>query len=166
MTIMIRYKSEVIKVSKSEKAIVTALCMIYDGDKILLQNKVSGWVGLTFPGGHIEKEESFLLGIKREIYEETGLTIYNPKLCGIKQFQTENDERYIVIFFKTNEFSGDLISSDEGEMLWLERSELNENNVANGFLDTLKAFDDDNITEIMYERHKKDDAFEWILKFN
>ncbi len=142
---------------KSEKAIITALCMIYKDNKILLQNKVAGWVGLTFPGGHIEKEESFVLGIKREVYEETGLTIHNPKLCGIKQFQTEDDERYIVIYFKTNEF--------EGEMIWLERNELNENNVANGFLDTLKAFDDDNITEMMYERHKKDNGFEWILKF-
>ena len=41
---------------KSEKEIITALCMIYKDNKILLQNKVSGWVGLTFPGGHIEKE--------------------------------------------------------------------------------------------------------------
>ncbi len=150
--------------SKTEKAIVTALCMIYKDDKILLQDKVSGWVGLTFPGGHIEKEESFVLGIKREIFEETGLTIHNPKLCGIKQFQTEDDERYIVIYFKTNEFEGELISSDEGEMVWMERSELNEKNVANGFLDTLKAFDDDTITEMMYERRKKNDGFEWTLK--
>ena len=151
--------------SKAEKAIITALCMIYKDDRILLQNKVSGWVGLTFPGGHIEKEESFVLGIKREIFEETGLLINNPKLCGLKQFQTEDDERYIVIFFKTNEFKGELKSSDEGEMVWMKRSELNENNVAKGFLDTLKVFDDDNITELMYERHKTDDEFEWILKF-
>ena len=58
-----------------------------------------------------------------------------------------------------------MISSSEGEMIWLERSELNERKVANGFLDTLKAFDDDNITEMIYERHKKDNSFEWILKF-
>jgi 8-oxo-dGTP diphosphatase len=34
---------------------------------------------VTFPGRHIEKEESFVQGIKREILEETGLTIYNVK---------------------------------------------------------------------------------------
>ena len=150
---------------KSEKAIITALCMIHKDNKILMQDKVKGWCGLTFPGGHIEKEESFVLGLKREIFEETGLTIHNPKLCGIKQFQTENDERYIVIYFKTNEFEGELTSSDEGKMIWLERNDLNENNTAKGFLDTLKAFDDDNINEMMYERHKRDDAFEWILKY-
>ncbi len=139
--------------------------MVYKDNKILMQDKVKGWCGLTFPGGHIEKEESFVLGIKREILEETGLTIYNPKLCGIKQFQTENDERYIVIYFKTNEFEGELTSSDEGKMIWLERNQLNENNTAKGFLDTLKTFDDDSINEMMYERHKKDDGFEWILKY-
>ena len=151
--------------SRSEKTIVTGLCMVYNGNKMLMQNKVSGWIGLTFPGGHIEKEESFVAGIKREVWEETGLTIYNPKLCGIKQWQTEEDERCIVVFFKTNEFDGDLVSSTEGEMVWIERDELNESNVADGFFDTLKAFDDDSITEMMYERHKKDDSFEWILKF-
>lgn len=151
--------------SKSEKVIVTALCMIYKEDKILLQNKVSGWVGLTFPGGHIEKEESFVLGIKREIFEETGLTIYNPKLCGIKQFQTDDDERYIVVLFKTNEFTGDLISSDEGEMIWLSRNELKDKNMAEGFFDTLKVFDDDTITEMIYELHKKDNSIQRILKY-
>ncbi|MCX8129591.1 MAG: NUDIX domain-containing protein [Clostridia bacterium] len=68
--------------TRSEKAIVTALCMVYDDNKILLQNRVKeDWCGITFPGGHIEKEESFVRGIKREIYEETGLTIYNPQRC-------------------------------------------------------------------------------------
>lgn len=151
--------------SKSEKAILTALCMVYKDNKILIQNNIKGWRGLTFPGGHIEKEESFVQGIKREIFEETGLTIHNPMLCGIKQFQTAEDQRYIVILFKTNEFEGELKSSEEGEMLWMERSELNENNTARGFLDTLKAFDDDSISELVYERHKKDDSFEWVLRF-
>jgi len=121
-----------IQMSMSEKAIITALCMIYKDDKILLQNKVSGWVDLTFPGGHIEKDESFVL---------------------------------VVLLFKTNEFSGDLISSEEGEMVWVSRSELDKYNVAKGFFDTLKIFDDDTITEMIYERNEKDDGLEWILKY-
>ena len=151
--------------AKSERIILTALCMIYDGDKILLQNKVSGWEGLTFPGGHIEKEESIVQGIKREVLEETGLTIASPKLCGIKQFQTDDDERYLVIFFKTNKFTGRLTSSKEGEMVWLKRGNLNEKNVAPGFLDTIKVFDSDDITELVYERRMLDDGLDWVLKF-
>lgn len=62
--------------SRCEKAIITTLCMIYDGDKILLQDRVKkDWSGLTFPGGHVEKGESFVQSVIREVYEETGLII-------------------------------------------------------------------------------------------
>lgn len=89
-----------------EKAIVTVLCMVYDGNKILLQDRAKkDWGGLTFPGGHVEKEESFVRAVIREIYEETGLTIREPELCGVKQIQTDEDERYIVLLYKTDKFS-------------------------------------------------------------
>ncbi len=71
--------------------------------------------GFTLPGGHIEKEESVIDAVIREMKEETGLTIQNPKLCGIKQFPIENG-RYIVFIFHTDEFSGEVVSSEEGEM--------------------------------------------------
>lgn len=100
--------------SKCEKAIVTVLCMVYEGNKILLQDRVKqDWRGLTFPGGHVEKEESFVQAVTREMYEETGLTIREPKLCGVKQFQTDEDERYIVLLFKTDKFDETLVSSNE-----------------------------------------------------
>ena len=150
---------------KSEKAIITALCMVYQENRVLLQDRVKeDWRGLTFPGGHIEKEESFIAGIKREIFEETGLTIYNPHICGIKQFQTEDDERYIVLLFKTNEFEGELASSDEGEMIWVEREKLIEYNTASGFFDVLKVFDEDNINEMIYERRGTSGNYDWVLK--
>ncbi|MDO4273576.1 MAG: NUDIX domain-containing protein [Eubacteriales bacterium] len=151
--------------SRSENAIVTALCMIYKDNLLLLQDRVKeDWQGITFPGGHIEKEESFVQGIKREMLEETGLVIHNPKICGVKQFQTENDERYIVLLFKTNEFEGEVVSSDEGEMLWIEREKLSEYNIVDDFMDLLRVFDDENINEIMYERHRCNGDWDWIMK--
>ena len=120
--------------SRAEKSIITALCMIYDEGKILLQDRMDDdWKGLTFPGGHIEKGESFVDGITREILEETGLVVTNLHICGVKQFQTDNDERYIVMLFKTCNFSGKLTSSDEGEMHWIERDDLHNYDVAGGF---------------------------------
>ena len=151
--------------SRSENTIVTALCMIYKDNLLLLQDRVKeDWQGITFPGGHIEKEESFVQGIKREMLEETGLVIHNPKICGVKQFQTENDERYIVLLFKTNEFEGEVVSSDEGEMLWIEREKLSEYNIVDDFMDLLRVFDDENINEIMYERHRCNGDWDWIMK--
>ena len=149
--------------SKHEKAIVTVLCMVYDGNKILLQDRVKkDWHGLTFPGGHVEKEESFVHAIVREMYEETGLTIREPKLCGVKQFQTDEDERYIVLLFKTDKFEGTLISSDEGEMMWIDRDSLNDYRLVNDFMDLLKVFDSDCYTEFMYERNKSGD--DWLVR--
>ena len=90
--------------SWSEQAIFTNMCMIYDGDYILVQDRRdSDWPGITFPGGHVEYGESFVESVKREVLEETGLIIENPVLCGVKQFQTKQDERYVVLFFKTNQ---------------------------------------------------------------
>jgi len=59
--------------TRNEKAIVTALCMVYDENKLLLQNRVKeDWRGITFPGGHIEKEESFVQGTKRKYSKKRG----------------------------------------------------------------------------------------------
>ena len=149
--------------SKCEKAIVTVLCMVYNGNKILLQDRVKkDWRGLTFPGGHVEKEESFIQAVIREIYEETGLTIREPKLCGVKQFQTDEDERYIVLLFKTDKFEGTLISSDEGEMRWIDRDSLNDYKLVNDSMDLLKVFDSDCYSEFMYERSNSGD--DWLVK--
>lgn len=96
---------------------LTVMCMVYDGDRILVQNRVKpDWPGLTFPGGHVEAGESMTEAVIREVREETGLTITHPILCGVKDWSNEDDSRYMVLFFKTNEYSGTLTSSAEGEM--------------------------------------------------
>lgn len=150
---------------KYEKAILTVLCMVYDGNKILLQDRVKkDWRGLTFPGGHAEKEESFVHAVIREIYEETGLTIREPKLCGVKQFQTDEDERYIVLLFKTDKYEGTLISSNEGEMRWIDRNSLNGYILVKDFMELLKVFDSEYYSEFMYERSKTDD--DWLIRLH
>ena len=55
------------------------MCMIQNGDKVLVQDRVSpDWPGITFPGGHVERGESFVDAVIREVREETGLTISKP----------------------------------------------------------------------------------------
>lgn len=134
---------------RTEPCVLTNMCMVYDGDKVLVQNRVkSGWPGVTFPGGHVEPTESFVDSVIREVKEETGLTIQNVKLCGIKQFsEQEGAYRYIVLFFKTNDYSGSLASSEEGEVFWVQRSELCNYTLAEGFEGMLEVFENDDLSE-------------------
>ena len=138
--------------SRAEKVILTNMCMVYD-DKgnILVQERVNkDWPGITFPGGHVEPGESFVRSVIREVREETGLTVENPRLCGVKQFGTRDGERYVVLFFKTDRFSGELCSSDEGEVFWIPRSELQNHKLASDFLDMVKVFEDDDCSEFYW----------------
>ncbi|GAB3068121.1 8-oxo-dGTP diphosphatase [Salinicoccus sesuvii] len=138
--------------SRAEMVILTNMCMIEnDKGQILIQDRMKqNWPGVTFPGGHIEKNESFHDAVVREVFEETGLTIRNPKLCGVKQFQTANEERYIVFFYKAKEYEGELTSSAEGEVFWIEPDALKNYTLANDFEEMYKVFSDEAISEFYY----------------
>ncbi len=114
---------------RAEKVILTNLCMIQDGTKVLVQDKVGkGADGIIFPGGHVEAHEPIVDAVIREMKEETGLTIRDPRLCGVKEWINEDGSRYIVFLFKTDRFSGKLASSDEGRVLWMDKEDVLESN--------------------------------------
>ena len=148
--------------SRAEQVILTNLCMVYDdaGNILVQDRKDPGWPGICFPGGHIEPGESFVESVIREVWEETGLTIENPILCGTKQFPTRNGERYVVFFYKANRYHGELKSSDEGEVFWIPREDLNKYQMVEDFLDMVKVFEDDDLSEFYY--YKEDGN--WKLK--
>lgn len=141
--------------SKTEIVELTVLCLIQDGEKILLQNRVKkDWKGYTLPGGHVEAGESFVDAVKREMKEETGLNIQNPKLVGIKQFPFKNEEgvdcRYIVLLFKAEEFKGEVVSSSEGEMTWVRYDQLSSMDAVDDLEDLLDVFNNPDLTEFQY----------------
>ena len=136
--------------AKTENVELTVLCLIQDGDKILLQNRVKkDWKGYTLPGGHVEPGESFVDAVRREMKEETGLDIINPRLAGIKQFPIENG-RYIVLLFKTEQFAGEVISSKEGQMDWIDYRHLSEIDAVDDLDELLRVINDPKLTEFQY----------------
>ena len=149
---------------RSEKTVFTNMCMIYDDDgNVLVQDRRdSDWGGITFPGGHVEKGESFTDAVIREVYEETGLTIETPQICGIKQWPEDDGSRYIVLFYKTSHFAGELKSSEEGEVYWTKLSRLKELPLARGMELMLRVFLEDEVSE--YYIYEEDGEWKHVLK--
>lgn len=144
---------------RSEKVIITNMCMIYNGGRVLVENRTNpDWPGITFPGGHVEKGESFTDAVIREVYEETGLKISFPRLCGIKDWTEDDGSRYMVLFYKTDKFSGELVSSDEGEVFWTELSELKSLDLAEGMDKQLEVFLNDDLSEDFFYKENEN----WI----
>ncbi len=134
----------------TERVILTNLCMIRSGSKILVEDKVGKWAGGIFlPGGHVEDKEPVVDSVIREMKEETGLTVLDPRLVGVKQFPIENG-RYVVLLFKATRWSGNLISSEEGQMEWLKYSDLSTVKTVDDFDNLLKVMNTPELTEFQY----------------
>ena len=110
---------------RTERVTLTNLCMIVNGTKILVQDKVGKDAGgIILPGGHVEEHEPVVDSVIREVKEETGLDIEKPRLCGIKEWINEDGSRYIVFLFRADQFSGELVSSAEGRVFWMEKEDV------------------------------------------
>ena len=137
--------------ARTENVTITNMCMVFNGSKVLVQDKKDeDYSGITFPGGHVEKGESFTDAVIREVFEETGLKISSPKICGIKDWMRKDGTRYMVLFYKTDKFEGTVTSSDEGEVYWIELEEMKQKKLAYGMDKMLKVFLDENISEYFF----------------
>jgi 8-oxo-dGTP diphosphatase len=135
---------------RTENVELTVLCLVHKDGSYLLQNRVKAdWKGYTLPGGHVEKGESIVDAVVREMKEETGLTIFNPHLCGVKQFPIEGG-RYLVFLFETEQFEGDLMSSDEGNMYWVRADQLHNVDMVDDFEDLIEVMFDKELCEFQY----------------
>lgn len=134
---------------RSEQVILTNMCMIYDEKgNVLVQDRVDpNWSGIAFPGGHVEKGESFTDAMIREVFEETGLTVSNLQMCGIQDWTRDDGIRHVILLYKTNQFEGEVSSSDEGEVRWVPFKNLSDMKLAESMETLIRLFCDDTLTE-------------------
>lgn len=138
---------------RAEIVELAVLCLVHKDGYYLLQDRVKeDWKGFALPGGHIEKDESVVDAVIREMKEETGLTILHPRLCGVKQFPG-TEGRYLVFLFETQEFEGLLKSSDEGRMHWIHKDDIASIAAVADFEALLQVMLDDSLTEFIYDQN-------------
>lgn len=152
-----------VSMSRATSTILTNLCLIEDTstNKVVLQyrspERYKKWSGYAFPGGHIEEGESLVESVIREVYEETGLTIADPKLVAVKDWEPDEGGRYIVFCYKATEFTGQLRSSDEGEVSWVEKDQLEKLDLSYDMLPLLEVMEDPDLSEFFYRKRTDED---------
>ena len=104
----------------------TTLCYIENDDKFLMLHRVKKhddmnegkWIGV---GGHVESQETPEECLVREVKEETGLTLTSYKFRGLVTFINSECESELMCVFTADEYAGELIECDEGELCWLTK---------------------------------------------
>ncbi|MGO2952356.1 MAG: 8-oxo-dGTP diphosphatase [Lactobacillus sp.] len=133
---------------RHQKVTLTNMCMLQVGDQVLTLNRTDPvWPGLTFPGGHVDLGESIHDSVVREMQEETGLTISDPQLVDIKEFNDDEDCRYLVFFYVAHHYTGKLQASAEGKLAWQPLATLDQQVLASHFEHDLPIFTNPQLSE-------------------
>jgi 8-oxo-dGTP diphosphatase len=111
--------------------ILATLCYIKHNSMTLMihRNKKANdihegkWNGL---GGKLEAGETPEECVIREVREESGLVIQNPRLHGLLMFPRFKGNDWYVFVFTAMEFNGELIESPEGKLEWIPDEKLPE----------------------------------------
>lgn len=130
---------------------ITNMVMVQNREtgQVVVQERIKNWCGMSFPGGHAEHGETIYDSAIREIKEETGLDIYNMKPCGFMYwFNNQTEDRYFTYFYKTCDYSGELLSETaEGKVFWTTIDALKNMSLAPNFKEYLPMFLENKYTE-------------------
>lgn len=119
------------------KSSLTTLCYIEQDGKYLMLHRIKKeidvnkdkWIGV---GGHFEQDESPEECLLREVKEETGLTLLSWKFRGIITFVCNGWNTEYMCLYTADNFEGELIECEEGELVWIPKEEVFQLNLWEG----------------------------------
>lgn len=108
---------------------MTTLCYLERGDEYLMLHRTKKqndenhdkWIGV---GGKFEAGESPEDCMRREIFEETGLTVTDYRYRGIVTFVSDLYETEYMHLFTVTDWTGEARECDEGELAWIKKQKL------------------------------------------
>lgn len=116
---------------------LTTLCYIENDDQYLMMHRVKKendinkdkYIGV---GGHFEYGESPDECLKREVIEETGLTLINYRARGVITFIYGDEVCEYMHLYTADSFEGDITDCDEGELVWIDKDKVCDLNIWEG----------------------------------
>ena len=99
------------------------LSFVFNGDDVLLMKR--GAHKRIFPnqynglGGHIERDEDVWTSARREIEEESGLSVIDLRLRGVHQIDTGEATGILLFIFTARSDGRDVAACDEGTLEWV-----------------------------------------------
>ncbi len=136
--------------------------MLYRNKKKIDINK-GKWIGV---GGKLEKNESPLACIKREVREETGYIIEACKERGLVVFNYNNNASEYMYIYTSDKFSGqELAQCKEGELKWIDKNKVFDLNLWEGDRIFLKLIQEDSPYFFLTLNYCDDKLISHQLKF-
>lgn len=107
----------------------TTVCYLERGTQYLLLHRTKKendenagkWIGV---GGKCEENESPEDCMLREVREETRLSVTQHRLRGVITFVSDAWEGQYMYLFTASKWHGALTDCDEGELAWVERTDM------------------------------------------
>lgn len=102
----------------------SSLCYLLRGDEVLMMHRTrkendmnhGKWIAV---GGRFEAGETPEACALREVKEETGLTMEDPRYRGVVTFINDRYETERMHLFSSERFTGEMTGCDEGELAWV-----------------------------------------------
>lgn len=135
-----------------------ATALIYrDGKFVMMKkskNKLFNFEFWTALGGHMESNEinNPSEACLREVYEESGLRADEIEEFMLRYLlirQKDNEIRIQYVFFGRT-MKTELISSEEGELYWINEDEILEQKISTIIKEMLKHYNDNRQSEVVY----------------
>lgn len=119
-----------------KEIVLTIMCALKneEGELLFEYRNKKDWPGLTFPGGHVEDDETIIQAVVREMKEETGLEVSDLENAGYIEWNDSIDnKRHLSILFIAKRYKGTIHSSLEGKVFFLKKEEIANYPLSNDF---------------------------------